>query len=246
MKKALPWLAVLLLLFANGPAKGSASGCPGQTGERTEVPKVVVESVEAKPCPMAAKKSGLLINMVGHQSIQDGRSDASWVTVSQARSLLESGAKETVLFVGTGFNDDEIALQCARLLPSCSSAQCMVLKGGFAKLAENPVLSASEALAMLLKPETSVRLESAAPLSSELSRFVQLAGRANMQVAKRADRLGAPQALWLAPGNTSVKAGEARYAITGGQDGLMRAFELHHALRNATYQTPKLPCYLAH
>lgn len=242
------WLG-LLANVSFSRANASAADCVAQPAESLKAHTLEVDAASGAPCPIipmrSARSIGFRVAVLTLPTSQSDLSDATWLTLTQARALLDSGIQEEMLIVGSGFDDAKLSVQCSRLLPDCAEGQCKVLQGGFMALAEGYELAAPEALVALAAPDSALQLESAAPISAELVAFLSALGKTH-KVVKNRQRSSAPNALWLT--STGVPNGgksKVFYAIRGGQVEFLQALKVHQALRSATYQSPKTPCYQA-
>jgi hypothetical protein len=161
----------------------------------------------------------------------------TWLSASQARAL--DAAHAQLVFVGSGFNDRQLAARCAREVPSCVTGKCVVLAGGKSALSPSAQISSVRALTILSDADSPVTLVGAAAPPAALSQFLK-------QQQKRfvIERIKPSKAaLWLR--GTTKNQKPIQYEIAGGQEALLNALSLQSALRGVSRETPKIPCYLA-
>jgi hypothetical protein len=159
----------------------------------------------------------------------------TWLSASQARALDTAHAQ--LVFVGSGFNDRQLAARCAREVPGCASGKCVVLAGGKSALSPSAQISSVRALTILSDADSAVILVGAAAPPA-LSQFLkQHQKRFVMERIKPSKA-----ALWLR--GTKTK-NPIQYEISGGLEALLNALSLQSALRGVSRETPKIPCYLA-
>jgi hypothetical protein len=208
-------------------------------------PDVVTTTAPAattKPCPIQTlaelpTENTLWLDFFDDAALSNRTEGGrTWLSASQARALDTAHAQ--LVFVGSGFNDRQLAARCAREVPRCATGKCVVLASGKSALSPSAQISSVRALTILSDADSAVALVGAtapAALSQFLKQHQKRFVMERIKPSKAA-------ALWLRGTKTKKPI---QYEIAGGQEALLNALSLQSALRGISRETPKIPCYLA-